>query len=81
MLKILFNWCQKKSVLKQISFLSSATLIGLNILVNPAIGDPFRQRNPIEIGEKTEAAFKAMFEEGDYKQAKDYLKVAESEEI
>ncbi|NEP79369.1 MAG: tetratricopeptide repeat protein [Okeania sp. SIO3C4] len=81
MLKILFNWCQKKSVLNQISVLSSATFISLNLLVNPAIGDPFRQRNPIEIGEKTEAAFKAMFEEGDYKQAKDYLKIAESEEI
>ncbi|NET41537.1 Sll0314/Alr1548 family TPR repeat-containing protein [Okeania sp. SIO2B3] len=81
MLKILFNWCQKKSVLKQISVLSSATFISLNLLVNPAIGDPFRKKNPIEIGEKTEAAFKAMFEEGDYKQAKDYLKIAESEEI
>ncbi|MDY7006813.1 MAG: Sll0314/Alr1548 family TPR repeat-containing protein [Cyanobacteriota bacterium] len=81
MRKILFNWCQNFSVLNQISVLSSATLIGLNLLVNPAIGDPFRQKNPIEIGEKTEAAFKAMFEEGNYKQAKDYLKIAESEEI
>ncbi|NET24874.1 Sll0314/Alr1548 family TPR repeat-containing protein [Okeania sp. SIO1I7] len=81
MRKILFNWCQRKSVFKQISVLSSATFISLNLLVNPAIGDPFRQKNPIEIGEKTEAAFKAMFEEGDYKQAKDYLKIAESEEI
>ncbi|NEN92216.1 MAG: tetratricopeptide repeat protein [Okeania sp. SIO3H1] len=81
MRKILFNWCKKKSVFQQISVLSSATFISLNLLVNPAIGDPFRKKNPIEIGEKTEAAFKAMFEEGDYKQAKDYLKIAESEEI
>ncbi|NEP86833.1 MAG: hypothetical protein F6K18_08300 [Okeania sp. SIO2C2] len=81
MLKTSLIWCKEIPFLKQISVFSSATLIGLNLLVNPAIGDPFRQKNPIEIGEKTEAAFKAMFEEGDYKQAKDYLKIAESEEI
>ncbi|MGK7918867.1 MAG: Sll0314/Alr1548 family TPR repeat-containing protein, partial [Trichodesmium sp.] len=57
------------------------TLISLNLSINPAIGDPFRQKNPIEIGEKTEAAFQAMFAEGNYKKAKDYLKIAESEEI
>ncbi|NEQ71937.1 MAG: hypothetical protein F6K23_01905 [Okeania sp. SIO2C9] len=81
MLKTSFIWCKEIPLLKQISVFSSATLIGLNLLVSPAIGDPFRKKNPIEIGEKTEAAFKAMFEEGDYKQAKDYLKIAESEEI
>ncbi|GGA22458.1 Sll0314/Alr1548 family TPR repeat-containing protein [Okeania sp. KiyG1] len=81
MLKTSLIWCKEIPFLKQISVLSSATLICLNLLVNPAIGDPFRKKNPIEIGEKTEAAFKAMFEEGDYKQAKDYLKIAESEEI
>ena len=81
MLKTLFNLCQKFPVLKQISVFSSATLVSLNFWVTPAIGDPFRQKNPIEIGEKTEAAFQAMFEAGNYKEARDYLKIAESEEI
>ncbi len=81
MLKTLFSWCEKLTILKQISVFSSATFIGFNLWVSPAIGDPFRQRNPMEIGEKTESAFQAMFEEGNYKQARDYLKIAESEEI
>lgn len=81
MLKTLFSWCKQFPVLKQISVFSSATLVSLNFWASPAIGDPFRKINPIEIGEKTEAAFKAIFEEGNYKQAINYLKIAESEEI
>lgn len=81
MLKKLFSWCKKNRVLKQISVFYSATLVSLNFWIEPAIGDPFRQINPIEIGEKTVAAFQAMFEKGNYKKARDYLKIAESEEI
>lgn len=81
MLKTLFSYCKKNQILEQISVFSTATLISLNLSINPAIGDPFRQENPIEIGEKTEAAFQAMFAAGNYKQAREYLKIAESEEI
>ncbi|MCL2923689.1 MAG: tetratricopeptide repeat protein [Trichodesmium sp. MAG_R04] len=81
MLKTLFSWFKEFPVLKQISVFSSATLVSLNFWVSPAIGDPFRKINTIEIGEKTEAAFKAIFEEGNYKQARNYLKIAESKEI
>lgn len=72
---------QKFQILKQISVISSATLISLSLGITPAIGDPFRQKNPDNIGETTEAAFKSMFEEGNYQKAKDYLKVAESQDI
>ncbi len=81
MMKISFELCHKLAILKQISVIFSTIFIGFNLWVNPAIGDPFRSKNPIEIGKKTEAAFQAMFEEGNYKQAKEYLTIAETEEI
>lgn len=42
--------------------------------------DPFRQSNPRNIGEKTEAAFDELFEKGNYKEAKRYLIEAETSE-
>ncbi len=42
--------------------------------------DPFRQANQRQIGDKTEAAFKAMFEEGNYQAAESYLQQAQSTE-
>ncbi|MGF1478384.1 MAG: Sll0314/Alr1548 family TPR repeat-containing protein [Cyanophyceae cyanobacterium] len=43
-------------------------------------GDPFRTRNPRNIGEETEAAFEALFKAGDYQAAKSYLRAAEDTE-
>lgn len=40
-------------------------------------GDPFRTQNARNIGDKTEGAFKTLFEEGNYKQAKNELIEAE----
>ncbi|MTJ06165.1 Sll0314/Alr1548 family TPR repeat-containing protein [Anabaena sp. UHCC 0204] len=57
------------------------TSILLNLLVNPSFaGDPFRSRNPHNIGDRTEAAFKAIFQQGNYPVAKDYLQKAISSE-
>lgn len=81
MLKTSLKWCHKRQILKPISAFFSVNLTLLILGVSPAIGDPFRQQNPIQIGEKTEAAFQAMFAQGNYKAAKDYLQVAESAEI
>lgn len=54
-----------------------ATTIALNLLVNPAFaGDPFRSSEPHKIGDRTEAAFKAIFQQGNYPAAEDYLKKA-----
>lgn len=53
---------------------SVATAIALSLWGNPTLaGDPFRKINPENIGEKTEAAFEAIFRQGNYKEAKNYL--------
>jgi tetratricopeptide (TPR) repeat protein len=36
-------------------------------------GDPFRSQNPHKIGDQTEAAFKAIFQQGDYPATERYL--------
>jgi tetratricopeptide (TPR) repeat protein len=49
--------------------------------VNPTLAaDPFRTSNPHPIGNKTEAAFKAIFKDGDYIAGQRYLQQAESSE-
>lgn len=49
----------------------------LGTFINPAFaGDPFRSQNPKDIGDQTEAAFKALFKEGDYPKAKALLSQA-----
>lgn len=55
--------------------------IALGGMANPAFaGDPFRSNNPKDIGDKTEAAFKALFQEGNYTKAKELVGKAESSE-
>ncbi|OLP20202.1 hypothetical protein BST81_01860 [Leptolyngbya sp. 'hensonii'] len=49
--------------------------------LQPALAkDPFRVENARPIGEKTEAAFKAVFEKGDYQTAQKFLRDAEANE-
>ncbi len=43
-------------------------------------GDPFRTTNPEAIGDRTEAAFTALFQEGDYPKATEALKLALEDE-
>lgn len=53
----------------------------LNFSINPILAaDPFRTNNRHQIGDKTEAAFKAIFQDGDYQAAQRYLKQAEATE-
>ena len=57
------------------------TLITILFSVSPAFaGDPFRSSEPHRIGNRTETAFKAIFQEGNYPAAEDYLKKAISDE-
>ncbi|MEI3651485.1 MAG: Sll0314/Alr1548 family TPR repeat-containing protein [Dolichospermum lemmermannii FEM_B0920] len=57
------------------------TSILLNILGNPSFaGDPFRSREPHKIGDRTEAVFNAIFQQGNYPAAKDALQKAVSSE-
>lgn len=68
--------------LKRITAALTGTLtIALGVLANPAFaGDPFRVDNPRTIGDQTEAAFKSMFEQGNYVEAAELLQGAESDE-
>ncbi|MDY6784422.1 MAG: Sll0314/Alr1548 family TPR repeat-containing protein [Cyanobacteriota bacterium] len=56
-----------------IAFSCSVSVV-LGVLGNPAwAGDPFRQSDPRPIGDNTEAAFEAVFIDGNYPQAEAYL--------
>ncbi|MEA5581509.1 Sll0314/Alr1548 family TPR repeat-containing protein [Nodularia harveyana UHCC-0300] len=66
------------SKLTQTSF---ASVIALTCWVNPSLaGDPFRTNELRNIGDNTEAAFKAIFQQGDYPTAASYLEKAVSNE-
>lgn len=70
------------SLAKPIAIATSiaATLI-LTAWSSPSLaGDPFRTSNPRNIGDKTEAAFDQLFEQGNYTQAKVYLVEATEKE-
>lgn len=55
--------------------------IALNLWISPSLaGDPFRTSEPHKIGDQTEAAFKTMFQKGDYPGTDRYLKQAISSE-
>lgn len=59
-----------------------ATTTLLTLIANsPTLAaDPFRTANPHPIGNQTEAAFKAIFQDGNYKAAQSYLKQAQVSE-
>ena len=55
--------------------------IALSLWVSPSLAkDPFRTASPHAIGDKTEAAFRSIFEQGNYKNAASALSQAESGE-
>ncbi|YAI82760.1 MAG: Sll0314/Alr1548 family TPR repeat-containing protein [cyanobacterium endosymbiont of Rhopalodia sterrenbergii] len=57
--------------------ISVACAVVLSIWGSPSLaGDPFRKENPRNIGGQTEAAFMAVFHEGNYSKAQIYLKEA-----
>ncbi|MBF2000896.1 MAG: tetratricopeptide repeat protein [Synechococcales cyanobacterium M58_A2018_015] len=60
--------------------LTGGLVVTLGVLVNPVLADPFRPTNPRQVGDQTEAAFKAMFEQGNYQQAAALLRTAEDDE-
>jgi len=62
--------------------LIGAGAIAFCLWANPILaGDPFRTSNPKPIGDATEAAFNALFKNGNYKEAAErYLPEAESKE-
>ncbi|MBR8835432.1 MAG: tetratricopeptide repeat protein [Stigonema ocellatum SAG 48.90 = DSM 106950] len=67
--------------LTNVAKLGFLAALALNIWVSPSLAaDPFRTLGPRNIGGKTEAAFKAVFQQGDYQGADRYLQQALSTE-
>jgi tetratricopeptide (TPR) repeat protein len=67
--------------LTQNSVSSLALSLGVSaalLWASPASADPFRTSNPHQIGDKTEQAFKLLFEQGNYRQAAQVLQSAEA---
>ncbi|PPS43322.1 Sll0314/Alr1548 family TPR repeat-containing protein [Chroococcidiopsis sp. TS-821] len=61
--------------------LASTTLLTLSVGFSPTLAqDPFRATNQRQIGDNTEAAFKAIFEQGNYQAAVNYLNQAATTE-
>ena len=71
-----------RSLRKLTTRLGSGLLaIGLSISVAlPSVADPFRPNSTRKIGPFTEQAFEAIFKEGDYNKANDFLEQAKTEE-
>jgi tetratricopeptide (TPR) repeat protein len=58
-----------------------ASVIALGLWIGPTIaGDFFRSRNPHQIGEHTQAAFTAIFAEGNYPEGQRLLELAKQKE-
>jgi tetratricopeptide (TPR) repeat protein len=75
----MMNWFPTPQ--RTVKALASAAVVVLGLWVMPSLaGDPFRASNPRPIGDKTQAAFDAIFKEGNYQQAKSYLSQAEASE-
>lgn len=64
--------------LKAVFGIASATLISLSLWAIPSLAkDPFRNSDARPIGETTEKAFRAFFEQGNYPAAEKHLKQAD----
>lgn len=59
---------------------SLAVMVMVNWIGPGLAGDPFRKNNPRPIGDKTEAAFNAIFKEGNYLEAKKLIVEATEKE-
>lgn len=70
----MINWIPKR----MISATSAAVILTLSVFANPAFADPFRSNGSQNIGENTEAAFEAIFVEGNYPAAQRYLQQEEA---
>lgn len=80
MLKAKTPYSSLRPLTRLVATLTSTLTVVLGVLTYPAAADPFRTTNPREVGEQTEQAFKAMFEQGNYVQAAELLQTAEDNE-
>lgn len=59
---------------------AGSVAIALSLWAMPAEADPFRSDNPHDVGDRTEAAFDAIFRDGNYVEAYEILQTAEADE-
>jgi tetratricopeptide (TPR) repeat protein len=70
-----------KQSLRSLTALAGATAIAITTLSGAGLAaDPFRTVNPHDIDDNTEAAFRAIFEDGDYLAAQTALEDADEDE-
>ncbi|MFZ9737498.1 MAG: Sll0314/Alr1548 family TPR repeat-containing protein [Prochlorotrichaceae cyanobacterium] len=65
---------------QQVGSLLLTGILGAGLFQPAWAGDPFRSSNPEAIGDRTEAAFTALFQEGDYPKAAEALQIAQEQE-
>ncbi|WP_088890347.1 Sll0314/Alr1548 family TPR repeat-containing protein [Leptolyngbya ohadii] len=76
-----FTFRAKSLRWRQVTAAVAGTLtLTLTSWIAPAQADPFRSQNPRQVGAKTEEAFRALFEQGNYQQAAQLLQNAETNE-
>jgi tetratricopeptide (TPR) repeat protein len=67
--------------LKRLTAMTGMLAIALSVWTAPALaGDPFRTSNPRNIDDQTEAAFRTLFEQGNYREALQILEANQTEE-
>jgi len=72
---------QRRSRFRHIAAIATlAGAIALSSVAPAWAGDPFRSTNPHAIDDQTEAAFEAIFKQGDYRRAADLLRSPNSSE-
>jgi tetratricopeptide (TPR) repeat protein len=79
----IFNMKQWRSpnFTRTLAAIAGSTAIAFNLLTFSALSaDPFRPNHPHAIGDRTEAAFRAIFERGNYVEAAEILQTAEPDE-
>jgi tetratricopeptide (TPR) repeat protein len=71
---------QNQVVIRLASATVGTVAIALSLFMAPALADPFRNPGASQIDEQTEAAFEAMFVNGDYRSAADLLQSGNANE-
>lgn len=78
---LLFQRQNMKRLQRMTTAIAGTLTIALTLLSLPAgAADPFRATSPHAIDDQTEAAFKAMFEQGDYVKAAELLQTSDADE-
>lgn len=71
---------QRAGLTHKTAALAGTVAIAITLWATPGLADPFRPSNPRAVGAQTEEAFRAMFEQGNYRAARELVRTAETDE-